>query len=62
VNFWNLSTTSVWSGVRPDSRPAITHGSNGNSIPTLKVFRDGTVTDQLVGLANKQQLRKLLKL
>jgi thioredoxin 1 len=45
-----------------DKCPGLASQYNVNSIPTLKVFRDGAVTDQLVGLANRQQLRKLLKL
>ena len=31
-----------------------------DSIPSLKVFKNGTVTDELVGLASKSQLRALL--
>jgi thioredoxin 1 len=31
-----------------------------DSIPSLKLFKNGTVTDQLVGLASKNQLRALL--
>jgi thioredoxin 1 len=45
-----------------DQSPGLAARYNISSIPALKVFRDGAVTDQLVGLANKQQLRNLLKL
>ena len=31
-----------------------------DSIPSLKVFKKGTVTDEVVGLASKSQLRALL--
>ena len=31
-----------------------------NSIPSLKVFKNGKVDDELVGLASKSQLRALL--
>ena len=31
-----------------------------DSIPSLKVFKNGSVTDQLVGLASKNQLRAML--
>lgn len=31
-----------------------------DSIPSLKVFKNGQVTDQVVGLANKDRLRTML--
>jgi thioredoxin 1 len=45
-----------------DQSPGLASRSDVSSIPALKVFHDGAVTDQLVGSANKQPLRNLLKL
>lgn len=46
--------------VNVDHNPNLAAAYRINSIPTLKVFRNGAVTDQLVGLASKSQLREML--
>jgi thioredoxin 1 len=46
--------------VNVDHSPALAAAYGVDSIPSLKVFKNGTITDQLVGLASKNQLRALL--
>jgi thioredoxin 1 len=46
--------------VNVDHSPSLAAEYGVNSIPSLKVFKNGTVTDQLVGLASKSQLQSLL--
>jgi thioredoxin 1 len=46
--------------VNVDHSPQLAARYDINSIPSLKVFDDGTVTDQHVGLANKARLKKML--
>lgn len=46
--------------VNVDHSPSLAAEYGVNSIPNLKVFKKGEVTDQVVGLANKNQLRALL--
>jgi thioredoxin 1 len=46
--------------VNVDQSPSLAAEYGVNSIPSLKVFKNGTVTDQLVGLASKSQLQSLL--
>jgi thioredoxin 1 len=46
--------------VNVDHSPQLAARYDINSIPALKVFEDGTVTDQHVGLANKSRLKKML--
>ena len=46
--------------VNVDNSPGLAAEYGVDSIPSLKVFKNGTVTDQLVGLASKNQLRTLL--
>ena len=46
--------------VNVDHSPGLAAEYRVDSIPSLKVFKNGTVTDQLVGLASKSQLRSLL--
>ena len=46
--------------VNVDQSPNLAAEYGVNSIPSLKVFKKGAVTDQVVGLASKNQLRALL--
>ncbi len=46
--------------VNVDHSPALAAEYGVEAIPSLKVFKNGEVTDQLVGLASKRQLRALL--
>ena len=46
--------------VNVDHSPALAAEYGVDSIPSLKVFKKGEVTDQVVGLASKKQLRALL--
>jgi thioredoxin 1 len=46
--------------VNVDDSPNLADQYGIASIPSLKVFKNGTVTDELVGLASKSQLRALL--
>ena len=46
--------------VNVDQSPSLATEYGVNSIPSLKVFKNGAVTDQLVGLASKSQLQSLL--
>jgi thioredoxin 1 len=46
--------------VNVDHSPSLAAKYSVNSIPSLKVFKKGTITDQVVGLASKKQLRALL--
>jgi thioredoxin 1 len=46
--------------VNVDHSPSLAAEYGVNSIPSLKVFKKGEVTDQVVGLASKNQLRALL--
>jgi len=46
--------------VNVDHSPNLAAEYGVDSIPSLKVFKRGVVTDQLVGLANKSQLRSLI--
>jgi thioredoxin 1 len=43
-----------------DQSPELAQRYGVSSIPSLKVFTNGRVTDELVGLASKSQLRALL--
>jgi thioredoxin 1 len=43
-----------------DHCPSLAAEYGIDSIPSLKAFKNGTVTHQLVGLASKSQLRSLL--
>ncbi len=43
-----------------DHSPNLAAEYGVDSIPSLKVFKNGSVTDQLVGLASKNQLRAML--
>ena len=46
--------------VNVDDSPALAQQYGVDSIPSLKVFNRGAVTDELVGLASKKELRALL--
>ena len=46
--------------VNVDHSPSLASEYGIESIPSLKVFKRGRVTDELVGLANKSQLRAML--
>ena len=46
--------------VNVDQSPSLATEYGVNSIPSLKVFKNGAVTDQLVGLVSKSQLQSLL--
>ncbi|MGO8753321.1 MAG: thioredoxin [Thermoguttaceae bacterium] len=46
--------------VNVDQSPSLASEYGVDSIPSLRVFRNGVVTNQLVGLASKSQLRSLL--
>ena len=46
--------------VNVDQSPSLAAEYGVNSIPSLKVFKNGAVTGQLVGLASKSQLQSLL--
>ena len=46
--------------VNVDQNPGLAARYSVNSIPALKVFKNGQVTDELVGLASKGELRALL--
>lgn len=46
--------------VNVDHNPDLAAEYGISSIPSLKVFRNGKVSDQLVGLADKNQLRAML--
>ena len=46
--------------VNVDHSPSLAAEYGVDSIPSLKVFKKGEVTDQVVGLASKNQLRALL--
>lgn len=46
--------------VNVDHSPSLAAEYGINSIPTLMVFNGGVVTDQVVGLAGKSQLRAML--
>jgi thioredoxin 1 len=46
--------------VNVDEHPSLAARYSVQSIPSLQVFKNGAVTDQLVGLARKSQLRALL--
>ena len=47
--------------VNVDQSPALAAEYGVNSIPSLKVFQNGAVTGELVGLASKDQLRALIE-
>jgi thioredoxin 1 len=46
--------------VNVDHSPGLAAAYHVDAIPSLKVFKNGVVTDQRVGLANKSQLQALL--
>ena len=46
--------------VNVDDSPSLAAEYGVDSIPSLKVFKNGVVADELVGLASKSQLRALL--
>ncbi len=46
--------------VNVDSSPSLAAEYGIDSIPSLKVFKHGSVTGELVGLASKSQLQALL--
>jgi thioredoxin 1 len=46
--------------VNVDDNPSLASAYRISSIPSLKVFKNGTVTDQFVGLVSKSQLRAML--
>lgn len=46
--------------VNVDHSPSLAAEYGVNSIPILKVFKKGKLTDQFVGLASKNQLRAML--
>ena len=46
--------------VNVDDSPSLAQQYGVDSIPSLKVFKNGTVTDEFVGLASKSELRALL--
>jgi thioredoxin 1 len=46
--------------VNVDDSPSLAARYGVDSIPSLKVFKKGQVTDHLVGLASKEQLSELL--
>jgi thioredoxin 1 len=46
--------------VNVDHSPSLASEYGVSSIPSLMVFKNGTVTDELVGLASKSQLRAML--
>jgi len=46
--------------VNVDHSPNLAAEYGVDSIPSLRVFKNGAVTEQLVGLANKNQLRSLI--
>jgi thioredoxin 1 len=46
--------------VNVDHSPSLAAEYGIDSIPSIKMFKNGTVAHQLVGLANKSQLRALL--
>lgn len=46
--------------VNVDQAPQLAHRYGIESIPSLKVFKDGKVVDDHLGLANKSQLKALL--
>ncbi len=46
--------------VNVDQCPTLAAEYGVESIPNLKVFRNGTVANQIVGLASKNQLKALL--
>jgi len=46
--------------VNVDHSPNLAAEYGVDSIPSLRVFKNGAVTEQLVGLANKSQLKSLI--
>ncbi len=46
--------------VNVDHSPRLAAQYKVDSIPNLKVFKNGAVTDQIVGLASKNELRGML--
>ena len=46
--------------VNVDHSPNLAAEYGVDSIPSLRVFKNGAVTEQLVGLANKNQLKSLI--
>jgi thioredoxin 1 len=46
--------------VNVDHSPQLAARYGVNSIPSLKIFDDGTVVDEQVGLASKDRLKKML--
>jgi thioredoxin 1 len=46
--------------VNVDHSPRLASEYGIDSIPNLKVFKNGTITHEIVGLAGKSQLRALL--
>jgi thioredoxin 1 len=46
--------------VNVDHSPSLAAEYGISAIPSLKVFKNGTPTDQLVGMASKSQLRAML--
>ena len=46
--------------VNVDRSPNLAAEYGVDSIPSLRVFKNGAVTEQLVGLANKSQLKSLI--
>ena len=47
--------------VNVDHSPDLAYQYGISAIPNLKVFKNGTVKDELVGMANKAQLQALLR-
>ena len=54
------STNAKIVKVNVDHRPQLAARYGIDSIPSLKVFEDGKVVDEQVGLVNKAQLKKML--
>jgi thioredoxin 1 len=48
--------------VNVDQNPGLANKYRVDAIPSLKVFKNGRVVDELMGLASKSQLRALLAL
>ncbi len=46
--------------VNVDHSPSLAAEYGVDSIPSLRVFKNGAVTEQLVGLANKNQLKSMI--
>ena len=47
--------------VNVDENPTVTMRYSIRGIPTLLLFKDGQLVDQVVGLAEKEQLKRLIE-